>query len=928
MKNIVAKLTLRQLKLNFRRTLITIIGIALSVTMLTATSSLVTSFLDGMRRSEINMNGEWHTRFDEMPMDNVRKIKTIIPDVKDVMLLEWEGFAPIPQHGERRFFYIESYGKNTFEHFPVTLQEGRLPEQNGEIIISYDAYTAGYKIGQTLDLDLGYRSVKHKPDYNKGETDENAIEKRLGFDEEYKVESDYYEEEKFNKTDSKSYTIVGVFENRARYYTSPEMNDSVAYEAISFLDPATIKPDERVSPIILFNKLSTDIYSYMDSNFKTLEAETTSRHSDLLQFYGISSRDGFTKAIFTFAAILFIIIIVGSVAFIYNAFAISLADRSKYLGLLACVGATKKQKRFSVLLEGALLGAVSIPLGLLAGFGGIGVTLRLLSIYIQDFTDSTTDFYLVINPATVIISVLLGVITIIISLWKPARNASKTSAIEAVRSSNEIKVTKKQVKTSRLTKKLFGFEGDLAMKNIKRNKGRYRITVASLAVSVALFLVTVCGVNLAKNAYINDVGINKTKSNVTVYSKYYDATKSPHDTFKKVFDELSKTPNTEWISLRDLTWCDGLVPTDEILDNPVAEYSVSSAVTPDNSKKIMSFDLISLDNEEFNRYLEQIGENPDTFDKASAVFVNYSKRGIIDEKTEKKKDVEGKILKNVPNEITLLQAFHEEDKENFDLTDVKNQTKLIDYYVDKESGETKTSKLIGIPVVTVKIGATTTKAPDDALNGNSAIIVHEDKFEEIRKMYAAAPIKEESISTNIYLKTLDNREANVIYSKIFSDNNYQQYSTYDKVEEMKTAQTMITLISVFSGGFIALIILICVANIFNTISTGIALRKREFAMLKSTGMTPKAFNRMISYESIFYAFKALLYGVPVSMIIAVILKFVATDVYETTFIEMFPWLALIIAAVAILLLVGGTAFYALRKIGKEPIMDVLKDENI
>lgn len=928
MKNIVAKLTMRQLKLNFRRTLITIIGIALSVTMLTATSSLVTSFLDGMRRSEINMNGEWHTRFDEMPMDNVRKIKTIIPDVKDVMLLEWEGFAPIPQHGERRFFYIESYGKNTFEHFPVTLQEGRLPEQNGEIIISYDAYTAGYKIGQTLDLDLGYRSVKHKPDYNKGETDENAIEKRLGFDEEYKVESDYYEEEKFNKTDSKSYTIVGVFENRARYYTSPEMNDSVAYEAISFLDPATIKPDERVSPIILFNKLSTDIYSYMDSNFKTLEAETTSRHSDLLQFYGISSRDGFTKAIFTFAAILFIIIIVGSVAFIYNAFAISLADRSKYLGLLACVGATKKQKRFSVLLEGALLGAVSIPLGLLAGFGGIGVTLRLLSIYIQDFTDSTTDFYLVINPATVIISVLLGVITIIISLWNPARNASKTSAIEAVRSSNEIKVTKKQVKTSRLTKKLFGFEGDLAMKNIKRNKGRYRITVASLAVSVALFLTTVCGVSLAKNAYINDIGINKTKYNVKIYSKYYDATKSPHDTLKKVFDELSKTPNTEWISLSDTAWVSALVPADEILDNEVAHNAARHTATMDKSENVMDFSLVSLDDAEFNRYLKQIGENPSKFPRDGAVFVNYAEYETNDEKAGKDKTIKGKLLKNIPEEFKLIYTTPAEDNKT-DLSSIDDLMNLRNIYVNPETGETDKYKFLGIPIQSVKIAAVTEKNPDDVLLRNGTIVVREETFENIRQKYSKIPIEHpEYFITNIYLKTLDNREANVIYSKIFSDNNYQQYSTYDKVEEMKTAQTMITLISVFSGGFIALIILICVANIFNTISTGIALRKREFAMLKSTGMTPKAFNRMISYESIFYAFKALLYGVPVSMIIAVILKFVATDVYETTFIEMFPWLALIIAAVAILLLVGGTAFYALRKIGKEPIMDVLKDENI
>lgn len=926
MKNIVAKLTLRQLKLNFRRTLISIIGIALSVTMLTATSSLVTSFLAGMKTSEINMYGEWHTRIDEMPFKNYGKIKETVPNVGDTMLLEWEGFAPIQQMGNKRFFYIEGYSKNTFERFPVTMKEGRLPEKNGEIIISYEAAKAGYKIGQSFTLDLGYRARKHKPDYNKGETDENAIEEHLSFYTDYKEEGDYYYEEEFYPTNSKTYTIVGVFSNRARYYTAGPVSDSPAFEAISFLDPATITPDRRVSPLILFDKLNTDIFENTEIGCKKLGGERTSHNSGLLQYYGISSRDEFTRAIFTFVAIIIIVILIGSVAFIYNAFAISLADRSKYLGLLACVGATKKQKRYSVLLEGAVLGAISIPLGLLAGFGGIGVTLRLLSEYLMKLTDSTTDFHLVITPATVIASVLLGVITIIISLWKPARKASKTSAIEAVRQSNDIKVTKKQVKTSRLTKKLFGFEGDLAMKNIKRNKGRYRITVTSLAVSIALFLVTVCGVNLAKSAYIEDVGAN-TKHNVSIYSKYYVPADSPHDAFKKAFEELSKSPNTEWISLSDSAWISAFVPANEILDNEVARSADRDIATMDKSKNVMDFTLVSLDNAEFDRYLEQIGKNPNTFPKDSAVFVNYSDKETIDEKTEKEIKIKGKLLKNVPNEFKFVNVIPAEYKK-VDLSSINNLMDLKSVYVSPKTGKADDTKYFGIPVSSVKVAAVTEKLPDDIFLRNGTIVVREETFENIRSEYAKVPIEQyESFITNIYLKTLDNKEANVIYTDILSKSDTQWY-TNDKVEELKTAQTMITLISVFSGGFIALIILICIANIFNTISTGIALRKREFAMLKSTGMTPKAFNRMISYESLFYALKALLYGVPVSMIIAVILKFAIADVYETAFIAMFPWLALIIAAVSILVLVGGTAFYALRRINKEPIMDVLKDENI
>lgn len=919
MKNIVAKLTLRQLKLNKRRTLITIIGIALSVTMLTATASVVTSFLDGSRRGEIASQGEWHTRLNDMPMKNVDKIKDTIPNVEDVLMLEWDGFAPIPQRGEKRFFYIESYGKNTFNHFPITLEEGRLPQKDGELIISKEAAAVGYKIGQSFTLELGYRGFQSK----NAEASDSVS--HLTFSDHYYYETEDRYEEKFYPTNSKTYTIVGVFSDRATYYTSLPGIDSPAYEAISFFDPATIKADTLVSPLILFNKMDTDIYSNMENGVAKLGAESYSRHSALLQYYGLSSRAGVSQAVYGFCAILVAIIMIGSVAFIYNAFNISLADRSRYLGMLACVGATKKQKRFSVMLEGIVLGAIAIPLGLLAGFGGIAVTFKFINPYLQKFTMTDVDFYLVVEPVTVIASVLLGILTIFLSLIVPMRNAAKTSPIEAVRRSNDIKIKKKQIRTSFLTKKLFGFDGMLAMKNIKRNPGRYRITVVSLVVSVVLFLTTVGAVNLAKNAFMAEIDYKENDSNVTISNGSYTG-ESNEDFIKvmnEIFETLSKNANTEKITSKECLYnVLGEVSSDDVCNNEVAKSALFGIKLPDGKNELMECTIVSFD----ERYRDSKMQSPmHNVRENEAVLINYGEKFIdYDEKTGEGKFIYDDLLKKVPNELKIWANSMADDATD-EFKNADGIQKFTRTYMDLESERVEQAEYYCKAFSTVKLGAETNVMFIDGVSyGGLVIAVHPELFEKICRDYGdgAWNLRYPEIS----LRTDNADEACTIAEEIAQKSGVS-LSIINNEDELREMESTMTLISVFSGGFIALIILICVANIFNTISTGFMLRRREFAMLKSTGMTPKAFRRMVKYESLFYAVKALLYGIPISMVIALILKLVVKNAYDTTFIALFPWGALVIAIIAILLLVGSTAFYALRKIGKDSIMDVLKDEN-
>ena len=179
---------------------------------------------------------------------------------------------------------------------------------------------------------------------------------------------------------------------------------------------------------------------------------------------------------------------IGSISLIYNAFAISVSERSRHLGMMSSVGATKKQKRNSVLFEGFAIGLVSIPLGILSGFAGIGITFFFINPVLKSAMGISEGMRLVIMPSSIIVAVVVSVITILVSTYIPARRASNISAIDAIRQTSDIKITKRQVRTSKLTRIIFGIEGELGLKNLKRNRTKYRATVFSLIISMVLFL--------------------------------------------------------------------------------------------------------------------------------------------------------------------------------------------------------------------------------------------------------------------------------------------------------------------------------------------------------------------------------------------------------------------------------------------------------
>jgi len=149
---------------------------------------------------------------------------------------------------------------------------------------------------------------------------------------------------------------------------------------------------------------------------------------------------------------------------------------------------------------------------------------------------------------------------------------------------------------------------------------------------------------------------------------------------------------------------------------------------------------------------------------------------------------------------------------------------------------------------------------------------------------------------------------------------------YDVREDSAKNDQMLLLISIFAYGFIGLITAICIANIFNNVSTSISLRRREFAILKSVGMTPQAFNKMIYFESIFYGLKAILIALPVSLLIMYGIYKNLYAYFSTSFI--LPLWSIGIAVFSVFIIVLAAMLYSSAKVKKENIIDGLKMDNI
>lgn len=923
--NIINRYTLQTLKKNKMRTWVTIIGIILSTAMFTGVTSIIFSFQQYVLDLELKEFGSWEGRVNRLSKEEVQKFQDS-RDVKDSTVVGNVGYTKLEGvlNESKPYLCVVSIGKNYNSLGKLHLREGRMPKTDNEIVIPAHLEENGgisYKVGDTLTADFGKRTV----------------------DEEYAGQEVEYcgkDSEKLVGMQQRTYKIVGICERPAYE----------GYSAAGYTAFTTGETDTYLNDIYFTSKNPKQIDEqitdfYVDAlNVKKSEIivdRDYSLHNDLLRITGASSGQTYRKILLPMAGFLIAIIMIASVTLIYNAFSISISERTKQFGLLKSIGATKKQIRHGVYFEALSLCLIGIPLGVGGGLVGIAITLHFVADLIRDFINAPEGVVLRLHvyPLAIVIAVVVAVITVLISAMIPARRAVKMTAIDALRESRDIRIRSRKIRSSRFIYLFFGFEGMLANKNFKRNRKKYRMTVFSLVVSIVLFVGT-SAFNLSMSTSIGMFEKEET-ADITLPIGDKEMGDVDEDTARERLGKLQYIDDAAYSRSVEFAY---LLLDKEELDKEYYEANTAKGnngknnpyfenfQTKNNGDKVLvPADVQFVDDASYEKYLRDnhldVSKYMDTenlcpliWDRIMA-YVNGSK---LTEYHIMRKDTLPKKLYCV-NRIKGYEYF-----EDFAAIDLKSMEFPFMETDDESTDVIQLPAKQALTEISLGGGLVTDYAPPLAINsvnrwfGSVTMVL---PYSAKGSLSGAVGMEKE---TEFNFKAKEYRKATTNLSTYLqNESSFGQSSAKDIYcirEEGEAQRALMLVINIFTYGFIILITLIVIANVFNTISTNILLRRKEFAMLKSVGMTRAGSQRMMNFECLLYGVKGLVIGLPLALLVCYFLSSQLHAAIEGGIL--IPWGSVITVVVGVFVVVFASMLYSMQKIRKDNPIDALKSDVI
>ena len=876
------ELSVKDLKLNKKRSIVIIIGIILSTALICGVAGLVTSFQKTFVETAKKNQGNYHTIFYDVPKDELKYIEEN-RGVKDYYLSEGIGYSYLPNvtvttstgAEEKPYVNIIAMDNKFLNNMAIELKDGRLPENDDEIVVSArinQKFKTNYKVGDNITLNVGELKEEQNKENNETEIINTTPKtyKIVGIINRPTTTIEPYEAEWFTvitkmQTIKKQANIAVLYTNPYDYKKNTEYINKMV----------EVKVGENV------DKSELTIFNGLDKFYKSYKYKIEI-NKDLLSYEGASLDDETLKTIYGLGAFIMGIVLVSSVFVIRNGFAISITERLKQYGMLSSIGATKKQIKKSVYFEGFILGIIGIPLGILSGVFAIYILVNVVNYILKDYVSSGSLLTYSMSWVAIVVSVIVSIVTIWLSCRRSAKKASKITPIEAIRSSEDVKLKAKKIKCPKIITKIFKTGGEIAYKNLKRSKKKYRTTVISIIVSVVIFIAISSfiqyGFKMSSSYY------TEKNYNYVVYA-YTTASNEDKEKFAeeqaknyKMLTDISNLPDIGEFSINKTNAFE--INMDEKHESELTDYGkdVKSRYEEpeEDGEKIDTINVISLSKDVYKRYLKKIGGNYETYKEGAILIdnnINYDEKG---------KRIQGSM------------------------------------YIWKK-GDTVTGK-INDKEYNIKIVAKTEERPngvENLYNTHAYFIVSEEFIN-----------KTGYISASLYTQSNDTEKLDKEIEQYKKENNLtnSNLNTFNMEESIKEENAIVLVISIFLYGFIGVITLIGITNIFNTITTNMNLRKKEFAMLKSIGMTKKEFNRMIRLESIFYGVKSLIIGIPIGIVLSYGMYKVFENSMKMEYI--LPYKAIVVAVIFVAVIIGIIMKYSMSKINKQNIIETIRNDNI
>ena len=878
------KLTLKNLRLNKVRTIVTIVGIMLSAALITVVSGMALSGRQTMIDGQKTWSGNYDVALDIIDTAKIDKIRQN-RNVENAFYKERLGYARTKNaDGETCNYSVLAMSENTYGNcFKIDLIKGKFPTNSGEAVVTKSFKTQNgkdVKIGDKITLDIGVLTDK----------DGNVL------DEEGSHELLQKDFNKCNIIDTvkRTYTVTGIIERPKTSKLYDPSYLSMIYTVSDEKAPVEAIKTKHMNKLYIaytpqsesnYLQNTADILGFKADDMSVWEDEispedqqtsginTYEFNSILLSMKGYGSNEATNTVIFSLAVIIIIIVMLASVFVIRNSFAISITEKTSMYGMLASVGATKRQIRRNVLFEGFILGLIGIPLGILLGLGVNAILITILNSVLSDMLSGAT-FVFVTPTIPIICAIVLSAVTIFCSSFFIALRASRIPPLVAIRGNEDIKVkNNKPYRTSKLTKKLFGVGGEIASKSLKRSRKKYRTTVISIVVSVAMFI--------AVSAFM-DYGMTYTEH-------YYGKTDYSYTVVgidSKQAQTIEKMPEIENYLTVGLQY--GYVSADV----PVNECGKNFLYDEPDGTKSFGAEFLEFEHDTFVKICRELE-------------LDYSK-------------VKGGVL--VYSKVTPNNGEGGNSSKPMKLFGKTAPTKFTVHGNDDEGNALITGKL-KVSSVFDKIPESIEYVAGDGITLGESLIIGEQGV-------ISPQLGEHGCYITLYANTSDHTSLTSRIESMSGTGDSESYiSIYDSEEIVRQFNAVMLIVGIFVYGFIGVISLIGLTNIFNTISTNMQLRSKEFASLKSIGMTKKEFNRMIRLESLMYGIKSLIIGIPLG-VLGVFAIFSAFSNGNVPMSFVFPWKAILISIAAVIIVVWLIMKYSISKVNKQNIIETIRNDNI
>lgn len=884
--SITKKLALRHLKQNKTRSVLTVLGITISVVMLTVIFTCATSFAHYYGERAINTNGNWHF-FVKTDYESAKKYLLSDSSLKDI------GFEKDLSTEEQSYKiysdkanYLRTgtiyQGDAQYIKDTVTCKyDGALPKSDNEIMVEQSLIKNNgieLKIGDEIKIAVGSRL---KGDF--------VI---------LPIKGDYQFGERFEKEKDETFKVVGILHNNEptergaiiRGMSDLKSKNLVAYGKIKKVTPFSYIKINGIYDKFGFTKKKRAFNVGENTGFLNSRLAFSIDKNDLPQVLKLTA----------IGIVVFAVIFVSSFAMIYNSFALSVGEQIKYLGMLSSVGATRKQKKKTLYFEGAILGGIGIILGIALGLLTTFISQSAMNAKIVSIMEGYNDnikYSTHISLWVLCLIVILAALTVFVSIISPVQKAARITAIDAIRKTDEIK-RKGKIRTPFIITKLFDFEGDIAFKNLRRNGRKSRTIIACICICAVLFLSCNYFCETFKEASNLDYEIP--------YQIMYQYSAESKAQLEKARNYLKTNKRVKRFYSIWEAWYSILRGDINPYDNSRL-YDMSfqnESIFVDKYKFIATQDITYtahlLDDEDFNALCKKNG---------------------IDYKKYYSPDKDGSIKTIVINGI---------DRNDEPIFNNNLLGKTIGCYdIDSEKTE-RENKL------------------DE--NGNQVYFYYKTGCTSIYKFCDFIKYDKDNPICNLDSSGVAFYAPKCVYDKYSDDDSFYfdygietdepykvekelkdylseteaEGDVYNNYNWMMKEKSIISAVQFLSYAFILLITLITVFNIINTMTAQIAGRKKELAMLKSVGMTPKEFKKTLIFESMFYGLFGLLFGVPLSLVINRVVGYIISKDNPIPF-SVNIWLYLI-ACVAVFVIIGLTMIYSLKLIKNNSIIDSLKDD--